>query len=1784
MKKFTILMLSLLVLYVAEASAATVTFNVNMKVRALEGAFSPTQDPVYLLGDFNGWAATDQMTDTNGDSIYTITKTFTNNQALAFKFRFHDASNGNAAVWESIPDRSYNVGTTTSTYNVYFDNDSVVSVPVNVEFRVNMKLKIQGDAFIPTEDFVNLSGSFNGWTSLTDTMKDLDNDSIYTITKSLLSSDPVQFKFRYFDASVGNFVWEDDPNREYVPPTTASQYYDYFNREGVTTNYYSKSTGNLNLLSTWGTNTDGSGTSPSNFSDGYQVFNIRNNTTPTIGSNWVVNGLNSKVVLGDGTNPTNFLIPASFSLSGNLELSANSIVTLENTTLPTFSSIDVSSTVIYAQNGFMTIPSMPSTYGNLTFNPSAGGITFTIGSNITVNGTLSLDNGTVAMNSGVVLYIGSGGAVSETGGNFASGVSGGTVSFLGVGTVWGSVVFNNVLISGGVNFGSSTVGSGGTLTINGGGYINTNPPTYSSNSTLQYSNGGVYSRYLEWSSTTPGTPGYPYNVEISNNSYLDVGARPSDVNTNWIIGGNLTVDNGATVSMNANVMQAPLTVNGDVLNNGILELSTVNNGNLVVGGHWANNGTFISNARNVKLNGVMNQNLGGLAPNIFDYLEINNTSGVTLTSSITVNNMLTFTNGNITTDNHVVTVGSSGNIIGASTGKYVAGNLQKVFSTGTQSFSFEIGDASNYTPINISFANITTGGSITAKTTAGEYPNISTSGIDATKSVNRYWTLTKEGGIVFTTVDVLITFVNPNDIDVGANTNNFFVRRYSSVAWKRPTTGTRTSTTIQALGNSSTGDFIIGEPVMGPWSLQSSGVSSILYSVSIIDDQIAWTCGTAGTVLRTVNGGANWQSATAFPGDAYNIFALNEDTALVCVNPSSGNDGRIYRTIDGGASWNLVYQNTGVGAFMNAIHMFDSMNGVAEGDPVGGQWVLLKTSDAGATWSNLSSLPQNGNEYGLNNSFEWMGTQLGWMGTSESRVYKTTDGGLSWSSIPMTSSNTYNLSFIDQQNGMASGSDNIHFTTNSGQNWDSVNIFPTLINHVAGIEVPIERWWLAQNNGLIQSSTDRGSSWMVSHLGPSYYYQIKIKKVPSANLLVSYAVGGDGMISRYTEQYANWIVASAGAHGTISPSGNVQVVIGRNQTFTFTPDTGYHVDSIFVDGVYDTSKSSYTFTDVTSAHTITVKFGSYALTVNSTYGSILKNPDRANYARGMQVQLSAVPTNGYHFVNWSGDVSDTTNPLMVTMNSNINITANYAINLYGLTTSVSNGVVTKNPDQLLYEHGSVVLLTQTPDRGYDFAGWSGDTSGTDNPISITMDREKAISATYSINSEYLQEYRSATSDVWALAKDTKGKFKSEKKKADRVFFKFNLVADNTRNLVLDFGMVGSGAITKGKTKLDTAATFTNVKKPAFNLMSQIATGETIQVEGIGYMGKLMKAKYIWGVAKAALVSSYKRNELGLPMPNYHNVGEEVFTQGAFPNGLVIGVPQGTKGANSVLHKKYADVQKSLVKIIKKIPVLHSDTLSARCLDSLDGTKKKAMATQQKSLPPDKHNSKLFAEALALELNIAASAREKFPIGFGELTFDDTVANPFNGQPVSKISAMADSMLSCLSLASITGETYADLYSAIRMINQAFSDTLVDTLSFASKTKLTGVKRLIDVYYLHVTPGLEPVSLTSFDEQVSNEPEGFVLYQNYPNPFNPTTNFGFRIMDYGLVTLKVFNLLGQEVATLLNDEGMEEGEYEIPFDASLLPSGVYYYRLNVETVNEEGIAENMTSVKKMILLR
>ena len=97
---------------------------------------------------------------------------------------------------------------------------------------------------------------------------------------------------------------------------------------------------------------------------------------------------------------------------------------------------------------------------------------------------------------------------------------------------------------------------------------------------------------------------------------------------------------------------------------------------------------------------------------------------------------------------------------------------------------------------------------------------------------------------------------------------------------------------------------------------------------------------------------------------------------------------------------------------------------------------------------------------------------------------------------------------------------------------------------------------------------------------------------------------------------------------------------------------------------------------------------------------------------------------------------------------------------------------------------------------------------------------------------------------------------------------------------------------------------------------------------------------------------------------------------------------------------------------------------------------------------------------------------------------------------------------------------------------------------------------------------------TYAEKIIGPPLNYTLYQNYPNPFNPTTKIKYSIPKAIFTTLRVYNILGEEVARLVNEEKLP-GNYEVQLNASLLSSGVYFYRLK---------AGSYVDTKKMILIK
>ncbi len=164
--------------------------------------------------------------------------------------------------------------------------------------------------------------------------------------------------------------------------------------------YYSASTGNLNSLSSWGSNTDGTGCSPVNFTTASITYYITNRTTATIGAAWTVSGASSKVVLGQASAAAvTFTIPNNYAFTGTIDIAAASsgsnTLVINNTSIPTFGTLNAASTVKYNAANSQTIS--VATYGNLETGVESGtsNYTKTVAGILDINGNLTIGDYTI---------------------------------------------------------------------------------------------------------------------------------------------------------------------------------------------------------------------------------------------------------------------------------------------------------------------------------------------------------------------------------------------------------------------------------------------------------------------------------------------------------------------------------------------------------------------------------------------------------------------------------------------------------------------------------------------------------------------------------------------------------------------------------------------------------------------------------------------------------------------------------------------------------------------------------------------------------------------------------------------------------------------------------------------------------------------------------------------------------------------------------------------------------------------------------------------------------------------------------------------------------------------------------------------------------------------------------------------------------------------------------------------------------------------------------------------
>ena len=379
------------------------------------------------------------------------------------------------------------------------------------------------------------------------------------------------------------------------------------------------------------------------------------------------------------------------------------------------------------------------------------------------------------------------------------------------------------------------------------------------------------------------------------------------------------------------------------------------------------------------------------------------------------------------------------------------------------------------------------------------------------------------------------------------------------------------------------------------------------------------------------------------------------------------------------------------------------------------------------------------------------------------------------------------------------------------------------------------------------------------------------------------------------------------------------------------------------------------------------------------------------------------------------------------------------------------------------------------------------------------------------------------------------------------------------------------------------------KLAEITLNTPLAPGGSVTVSGFGRKAIPQSIKKWWWtrsnltVAPPQFTGTFTLNVLRFPMPNTINLLEAV---GA-------GLRVGMGGAHSVIHPNYKAVIKSL---IERGDRMHLGV--PRCIDRFEGTALRPIIRQQKYLMPKRHNNMLYAEAIALRVNIRGSDNLNMPPGFGDLVYDEETgpAMPLNNMSVREIAGYLDKYMSsfpdtavnptCVMIPEFAGIDEDTLFDRIKRINRSFQGPL-DTVSFSTGLMFTGVWPIDSVPWLRFDTSTAMRPQAGRDVIAEFVPDEFELSQNYPNPFNPTTTVEYYLPEDSYVSITIYNMLGQVIERPVDNELQDAGYIEIALDASSYSSGVYFYRLSARMESGEdgnGIGRSFSTVRKMVLMK
>lgn len=921
-----------------------------------------------------------------------------------------------------------------------------------------------------------------------------------------------------------------------------------------------------------------------------------------------------------------------------------------------------------------------------------------------------------------------------------------------------------------------------------------------------------------------------------------------------------------------------------------------------------------------------------------------------------------------------------------------------------------------------------------------------------------------------------------------------------------------------AIGVTMAGPLVIRTTNGGQnWVEQATGLLQLFTNVKFLDANTGIIISDAGSIIKTTNGGNNWvQQVSGTSEELQDIFFMDANTIFI-----SGLNGVLLKTTNGGDNWNTI--PTGVTAPLASIDFINANTG-----NILGSNIALRTTDGGNNWI-INAQITSGDFVNVAFNNANTGIAVGAFGV----MAKSTDGGENWQYISSGPIPEMRSCFFTTRNiGYAIGLEGLILkTTNSGQNWISQSS-PTgnVLNGLffSGLNTGTA---VSTFGGIIRT-TDGGTNWFTQTSGVG----VTLQDVSFVDVNTGLVVGNSGTIIKTTNGGDTWIQQTSGATQNLTDvffiNANTAVVSGASGRILRTTNRGDNWSVQTVSGVTQNLNGVF-FADANTGWIVGLS------------GRIIKT---TNAGVNWATQTSGVTTtlNGVFFTDVNnGIIAGSSNVILRTTNGGTNW-APYphptgAIMLFNEVFSFD-----VNNSTIVGQYGTI-LRTQTPATN---SNYGNNNQSSDNLYYFANSTPAAAGAPS--QPEFIWRDTTGSIDLYANGVNQAGGIFT----GDDDNGRWNLLSQLGGNNIRFFGSNYTDVYVGTNGILGFNAFNVSANQPPFSGLSQSVITEAIfplwmdmNLAYAGVSGKRVSYK----VTATELIVTYDR------IPVYSKI--------------LTNDPDRYVSFQVIVKLSSAPTQNSEIFISYN----YDETGSVFKNEYNEGTLASHLVGIQKNNVANEFFQYRFKNSLVLST--------EGPIFGSNLTIatgPDANVLPvelasFNSLVVKNEVILDWSTVSEINNASFEVERTPALsnnFSKIGSIQGNGTSNEMNHYKFSDKNLQAG-KYKYRLKQIDFNGNYEYINLSN--EVIVGVPAKYDLSQNYPNPFNPVTKINFEIPVDSKVTLKIFDISGREVATLVN-ELRPAGYYTVSFDANNFASGIYFYRVTT------GDNAQFTMTKKMMLVK